>query len=44
MLRIVVKEKYYILPVPKLNRDDDNKYQLGAEISVSTTWPVSINN
>ena len=32
-LRIAVKEKYYILPVPKLNRDDDNKYSIGAEIS-----------
>jgi len=34
VLRIVVKEKYYILPVPKLNRDDDNKFSLGAEISL----------
>jgi outer membrane protein assembly factor BamA len=34
VLRIVVKEKYYILPVPKLNRDDDNTYSIGAEISL----------
>ena len=34
VLRIIVKEKYYILPVPKLNRDDDNKFSLGAEISL----------
>jgi outer membrane protein assembly factor BamA len=34
VLRIVVKEKYYILPVPKLNRDDDNNISLGAEISL----------
>lgn len=34
VLRIVVKEKYYILPVPKLNRDDDNNYSFGAEISL----------
>lgn len=34
VLRIVVKEKYYILPVPKLNRDDDNNFSLGAELSL----------
>jgi len=34
VLRIIVKEKYYILPVPKLNRDDDNKFSLGAELSL----------
>ena len=33
LLRIVVKEKYFILPVPKLNRDDDNNFSYGAEIS-----------
>lgn len=33
LLRISVKEKYYILPVPKLNRDDDNNFSYGAEIS-----------
>jgi outer membrane protein assembly factor BamA len=34
VLRFIVKEKYYILPVPKLNRDDDNNISLGAEISL----------
>ena len=34
VLRIVVKEKYYILPVPKLNRDEENNISLGAEISL----------
>jgi len=34
VLRINVKEKYYILPVPKLNRNDDNQYSLGAELSL----------
>jgi len=34
VLNIYVKEKYYILPVPKLNRDDDNKFSLGAELVV----------
>ena len=34
VLRLIVKEKYYILPTPKLNRDDDNNYSLGAEISL----------
>lgn len=33
LLRIAVKEKYFILPVPKLNRDDDNNFSYGAEIS-----------
>jgi outer membrane protein assembly factor BamA len=33
VLRIVVKEKIYILPVPKLDRDDDNNISLGAELS-----------
>lgn len=32
VLRIIVKEKYFILPVPKLNRDDDNNISYGAEI------------
>lgn len=34
VLRIDVKEKYYILPVPKLNRDDNYHYTLGAELTV----------
>lgn len=34
ILRIAVKEKYYILPVPKLNRDDEYNFTLGAEITV----------
>lgn len=34
VLRFIVKEKYYILPVPKLNRDDDNNISLGAEITL----------
>jgi outer membrane protein assembly factor BamA len=34
LLRITVKEKYYILPVPKLNRDDDNNFNLGAELTL----------
>lgn len=34
LLRIAVKEKHYILPVPKLNRDDDNNFSYGAEISL----------
>jgi len=34
LLRITVKEKYYILPVPKLNRDVDNNFSLGAELTV----------
>jgi len=29
-----VKEKYYILPVPKLDRDDDNNVSLGAELTL----------
>lgn len=33
-LHIVVKEKYYILPVPKLNRDERNRVTLGAELTV----------
>lgn len=32
-LRIHVKEKYYILPVPKLNRDEQNQISLGAEVT-----------
>jgi outer membrane protein assembly factor BamA len=34
VVRFIVKEKYYILPVPKIDRDDDNKISLGAEISL----------
>lgn len=34
VLRIYVKEKYYILPVPKLNRDDENNFSFGAELSM----------
>jgi outer membrane protein assembly factor BamA len=33
LLRIHVKEKYFILPVPKVNRDDDNNISVGAELS-----------
>jgi len=33
-LHFHIKEKYYILPVPKLNRDDENKFSYGAEITV----------
>lgn len=32
ILRITVKEKYYTLPVPKLNRDADNNFTLGAQL------------
>jgi outer membrane protein assembly factor BamA len=32
LLRIHVKEKYFILPMPKLNRDDDNNISLGIEL------------
>ncbi len=32
VLLITVKEKYYILPVPKLNRDADNNITLGAQL------------
>jgi outer membrane protein assembly factor BamA len=36
VLRITVKEKYYILPVPKLNRNEDNNtYSLGAELTLN---------
>jgi len=34
VLRFHVKEKYYILPVPKLNRDEEGKFSLGAELSL----------
>ena len=34
VLHILVKEKYYILPVPKLNRDERNHFTLGAELSL----------
>jgi outer membrane protein assembly factor BamA len=34
VLHIEVKEKYYILPLPKLNRDEDNHYSYGAELTV----------
>jgi outer membrane protein assembly factor BamA len=33
-VHIIVKEKYYILPIPKLNRDERNNVNLGAEIVV----------
>ncbi len=33
-LRIHVKEKFYILPVPKLNRNEQNQISLGAEIAI----------
>lgn len=34
VLRIHVKEKYYFLPVPKLNRNEQNQISLGAEIAI----------
>jgi len=34
VLRIHVKEKYYILPIPKLNRDEDGNFSLGAELTI----------
>lgn len=34
VLRITVKEKYYILPVPKLNRDENDQFTLGAELTI----------
>jgi outer membrane protein assembly factor BamA len=34
VLHITVKEKYYILPVPKLDRDDDGNFSLGAEVTM----------
>jgi outer membrane protein assembly factor BamA len=34
VLHIYVKEKYYILPVPKLNRNDENDISLGAELTL----------
>jgi outer membrane protein assembly factor BamA len=34
VLVFAVKEKFYILPVPKLNRDDENNFSLGAELSL----------
>ena len=33
VLHIIVKEKYYILPVPKLNRDEQNRVSIGGELS-----------
>jgi outer membrane protein assembly factor BamA len=36
VLRITVKEKYYILPVPKLNRNEDNNtYSWGGELALN---------
>ncbi len=32
VLLITVKEKYYILPIPKLNRDANNRFTLGAQL------------
>ena len=32
VLLITVKEKYYIFPIPKLNRDADNNITLGAQL------------
>jgi outer membrane protein assembly factor BamA len=32
VLLITVKEKYYTLPIPKLNRDADNNISLGAQL------------
>jgi outer membrane protein assembly factor BamA len=34
VLNVLVKEKYYILPVPKLNRDEQNNISLGAELTI----------
>ena len=34
LVRFLIKEKYYILPTPKLNRDDENHFTLGAEIKL----------
>jgi outer membrane protein assembly factor BamA len=34
LLTITVKEKFYILPVPKLNRDEKDQFTLGAELTV----------
>lgn len=34
VLHIAVKEKYYFIPVPKLNHDDNYHYTLGAELTV----------
>ena len=34
VLRIHVKEKFYILPVPKLNRDERDNFTLGAELTL----------
>ncbi len=33
-LVVTVKEKFYILPMPKLDRDDENNISVGAELSV----------
>ena len=33
-LVITVKEKFYIVPVPKLNRDDQDNFSVGAELTV----------
>jgi len=32
VLLITVKEKYYVLPIPKLNRNEDNEIGYGAEL------------
>ena len=34
VLRIHVKEKFYILPVPKLNRDERDNFTIGAELTL----------
>jgi len=34
VLHIHVKEKFYILPIPKLNRNEDGQFSLGAELTV----------
>lgn len=33
-LIVTVKEKFYVLPVPKLNRDDQDNFSVGAELTV----------
>lgn len=41
ILHFHLKEKYYILPVPKLNRDDYNNISYGAEISADNLFGLN---
>jgi len=41
VLHLHVKEKYYILPVPKLNRDDYNNISYGAEITADNLFGLN---